>query len=320
MSLKSRPRTLNIPWSELVLVLGLVIAVLYMNSLSPAFLSLSNFFEITRIVTEVGLMALGMTLVIITGGIDLSVGSVLGLSGITMGFLYTAGLNIWLAALLGVATGALCGWINGQLITRAGIPPLIVTLATLAIFRGLALGISQAHSFGNYPKAFLALGAGYLGPVPNQLFLLVLLALGVGVVLARSTFGRFVYAIGNNPTAARFSGVPVNRVLVWVYTLSGLLAGLAGVIFTARVSSARSDAGIGTELDAITAVVLGGASIAGGSGSVVGTLLGLLLVGVVRNGLTLAFIPAEQQAIIIGAILLVAVLLNQVIRLRLGRN
>ncbi|MCL6526681.1 MAG: ABC transporter permease [Thermaceae bacterium] len=320
MSLKSRPRALNIPWSELVLVLGLVIAMLYMNSLSPAFLSLSNFFEITRIVTEVGLMALGMTLVIITGGIDLSVGSVLGLSGITMGFLYTAGLNIWLAALLGVATGALCGWINGQLITRAGIPPLIVTLATLAIFRGLALGISQAHSFGNYPKVFLALGAGYLGPVPNQLFLLVLLALGVGVLLALSTFGRFVYAIGNNPTAARFSGVLVNRVLVWVYTLSGLLAGLAGVIFTARVSSARSDAGIGTELDAITAVVLGGASIAGGSGSVVGTLLGLLLVGVVRNGLTLAFIPAEQQAIIIGAILLVAVLLNQVIRLRLGRN
>lgn len=320
MSARPGKRALNIPWSELVLLTGLGIAVLYMNGLSSAFLSVSNFFEITRIITEIGLMALGMTLVIITGGIDLSVGSVLGLSGIVMGFSYTAGLNIWLAALLGVVTGALCGLINGQLITRAGIPPLIVTLATLAIFRGLALGISQAHSFGNYPKAFLVLGAGYLGPVPTQLIVFILLAAIIGLLLARSTFGRFIYAIGNNATAARFSGVPVNRVLVWVYTLSGTLAGLAGVIFTARVSSARSDAGVGTELDAITAVVLGGASIAGGSGSVVGTLLGLLLVGVVRNGLTLAFIPAEQQAIIIGAILLVAVLLNQVIRLRSGRN
>jgi rhamnose transport system permease protein len=320
VSARPGKRALNIPWSELVLLTGLGIAVLYMNGLSSAFLSVSNFFEITRIITEIGLMALGMTLVIITGGIDLSVGSVLGLSGIVMGFSYTAGLNIWLAALLGVVTGALCGLINGQLITRAGIPPLIVTLATLAIFRGLALGISQAHSFGNYPKAFLVLGAGYLGPVPTQLIVFILLAAIIGLLLARSTFGRFIYAIGNNATAARFSGVPVNRVLVWVYTLSGTLAGLAGVIFTARVSSARSDAGVGTELDAITAVVLGGASIAGGSGSVVGTLLGLLLVGVVRNGLTLAFIPAEQQAIIIGAILLVAVLLNQVIRLRSGRN
>ena len=320
MSAKPTKPGFNVPWSEVVLVTGLIIAVLYMNSLSPAFLSPSNFFQITRISAEIGLIALGMTLVIITGGIDLSVGSILGLSGIVMGFLYTAGLNIWLAALIGVAAGALCGLINGQLITRAGIPPLIVTLATLAIFRGLALGISQARSFGNYPKEFLALGTGYAGPIPTQLIVFVVLVIAVGLILAQSTLGRFIYAIGNNATAARFSGVPVNRVLVLVYTLSGALAGLAGVIFTARVSSARSDAGMGNELDAITAVVLGGASIAGGSGSIVGTLLGLLLVGVVRNGLTLAFIPAEQQAIIIGLILLVAVLLNQVIRLRTGRG
>lgn len=320
MSAKPIKRAFNIPWSEVVLVGGLIVAVLYMNGLSSAFLSVSNFLEITRIITEIGLIALGMTLVIITGGIDLSVGSILGLSGIVLGFLYNAGLNIWLAAIAGVMAGALCGVINGQLITRAGIPPLIVTLATLAIFRGLALGISQARSFGNYPKEFLALGAGYVGPIPTQLIVFVVLAVIVGLVLARSTLGRFVHAIGNNAMAARFSGVPVNRVLVLVYTLSGALAGLAGVIFTARVSSARSDAGVGNELDAITAVVLGGASIAGGSGSIVGTLLGLLLVGVVRNGLTLAFVPAEQQQIIIGGILLVAVLLNQVIRLRSGRG
>ncbi len=320
MSDRPSKRTLALPWSELVLVVGLIIAAIYMNGLSPAFLSFSNFFEITRISVETGLAALGMTLVIITGGIDLSVGSVLGLSGIVMGILHHMGLEVWLAAAIAVGTGALCGFINGQLITRAGIPPLIVTLATLAIFRGLALGISQARSFGSYPPEFLALGAGYLGSVPTQLLVFGVLALLVGLLLAKTTLGRFIYAIGNNAMAARFSGVPVNRVLVLVYTLSGALAGVAGVIFTARVSSARSDAGIGTELDAITAVVLGGASISGGSGSIVGTLLGLLLVGVVRNGLTLAFIPAEQQAIIIGSILLVAVLLNQVIRLRSRRN
>lgn len=305
--------------SELLLLVLLVIAVIVMSRLSPAFLTPRNFAEVFRFSTEIGLISLGMTLVILTAGIDLSVGSILGLCAILLGFTFSLGLNIWLAFALTLLAGALLGLFNGLIITRVGIPPLIVTLATLAIYRGLALGISQARSFGSYPEGFLALGRAYVGPVPVQALVLLGAALCVWFLLARTTFGRTVYAIGNNVTAARFSGVPVGRVLLGVYTLSGLLAGLAGAIFVARISSARADAGVGYELDAITAVILGGTAITGGAGGIGGTVLGLLLVAVVRNGLTLAFIPTEIQNIVVGAILLFAVLVSQLARPRAGR-
>lgn len=309
----------RLPLSELLLLTLLAVAVVVMSRLSPAFLTPRNFAEVFRFSTEIGLISLGMTLVILTAGIDLSVGSILGLCAILLGFTFSLGLNIWLALALTLLAGALLGLFNGLIITRVGIPPLIVTLATLAIYRGLALGISQARSFGSYPESFLALGRAYLGPVPVQALILVGAALCVWFLLARTTFGRTVYAIGNNVTAARFSGVPVGRVLLGVYTLSGLLAGLAGAIFVSRISSARADAGVGYELDAITAVILGGTAITGGAGGIGGTVLGLLLVAVVRNGLTLAFIPTEIQNIVVGAILLFAVLVGQLARLRAGR-
>jgi rhamnose transport system permease protein len=313
---KPRRRLADLPWADAVLLVALLIAFVVMSQLSPAFLTASNLFEVTRFSAEIGFLALGMTLVIITGGIDLSVGAVLGLSGIVLGLLTTAGVNIWLATLLAIAVGALCGTLNGLAISRIGIPPLIVTLATLAVFRGFSLGLSQGRSFGDYPDAFAALGQGYVGPIPIQLLILAAVGIIVGLLLHRHSLGRLIYALGNNATAARFAGAPVGMVQVVVYALSGLLAGLAGVIYTARLSSARADAGTGFELDAITAVVLGGTAIMGGSGSVVGTMLGLLLVGVIRNGLTLAFVPAEQQAIVLGLILLFAVLLNQFLRAR----
>jgi rhamnose transport system permease protein len=309
----------RIPWSEGFLLIVLALAVLVMSQLSPVFFTVRNLAEIFRFSAEIGLISLGMTLVIITAGIDLSVGSTLGLCAVLLGLGFSLGLNIWLALALAVLAGGLLGYLNGAIITRVGIPPLIVTLATLAIYRGLALGISQARSFGGYPEAFLALGRGYTGPVPVQAIVLMVMVLLFWFLLAKTTLGRFIYAIGNNSTAARFSGVAVDRVLVIVYTLSGLLAGLAGVIFVARISSAKADAGIGYELDAITAVVLGGTSIAGGVGGIGPTVLGLFLVAVVRNGLTLAFIPTEVQNIVVGAILLLAVLFNQLIRLRTAR-
>jgi len=312
---KARRRSLaDLPWPDLVLIVALFIAFAVMSRLSPAFLTVSNLLEVTRFSAEIGFLALGMTLVIITGGIDLSVGSTLGLCGIVLGLATTAGLNIVLACFLTLGVGVLCGFFNGFVIARIGIPPLIVTLATLAVYRGLSLGFSQAQSFGDYPQAFFALGQGYVGPFPLQLVLLIGVALAVGVFLSRHTYGRLIYALGNNAVAARFAGAPVQSALILVYSLSGFLAALAGIIYTSRLSSARADAGTGFELDAITAVVLGGTAIMGGSGGVVGTLLGLLLVGVIRNGLTLAFIPIEQQSIIIGAALLVAVLLNGFLR------
>lgn len=309
-------RLAALPWPDLVLVTLLLVAFLVMGRLSPAFFTGENLLEVTRFSAEVGFIALGMTLVILTGGIDLSVGSVLGLSGVVFGLLTNDGVPVVAAAALALLAGATAGLVNGLVIAYIGIPPLIVTLATLAIYRGLALGLSQARAFDRFPDGFLALGQGYVGGVPVQLLLLLAVAALLVFVLARSALGRMVYALGHNATAARFAGLPTQTVLVIVYTLSGLLAALAGIVYTARLTSARADAGTGFELDAITAVVLGGTAITGGTGGVIGTLLGLLLVGVIRNGLTLAFVPTEQQDIIVGACLLVAVLLNQFFRAR----
>jgi rhamnose transport system permease protein len=316
ISQNSTPKRLSLkqlPWSELVLFVGLIIAFAWMSQLSPKFLTARNLFEVTRFAGEVGLIALGMTLVIITGGIDLSVGAVLGLSGIVLGMLFQAGMNIWLAVAVVLVLGLACGLLNGFVTAYIGIPPLIVTLATTAVFRGLALGLSQAESFGGYPEAFYMIGQGYVARVPVQFIVLVVVAVGVAILLSRHTVGRFIYAIGNNAQAAKFAGVPVQKTLLIVYGLCGVLASLAGVVFTSRVSSARADAGLGIELDAITAVVLGGTAILGGSGNILGTLLGLLLVSIIRNGLNLAFVPSEHQAILIGITLLVAVLLNQIV-------
>lgn len=300
--------------AEIVLVAALVLAIIVMSRLSPQFLTVNNFFEVTRFVTEIGLISLGMSVVILTGGIDLSVGSIVGLSAIVLGASFHAGVNVWLAALLGVLAGALCGFVNGLIITRANIPPLIVTLATLAIYRGLALGISQARNYRDYPDVFYKLGQGYVGPVPVQFIVFVVFMLVFVLLLGRTVFGRAVYALGNNETATRFSGIHVDRLKLIIYTLSGFLSGVAGIVLVSRLSTAKPDLGLGYELDAITAVVLGGTAIAGGSGGIWGTLLGLFIVGIVRNGLSLAFIKADVQLVFIGLVLIAAVVFNQVTR------
>jgi len=255
-----------------------------------------------------------MTMVILTGGIDLSVGSVLGMCGIIMGALFVAGVPIGIAALIAILVGALAGLLNGALIVATGVHPLVITLATLAIYRGIAHGIAQGDSFRGFPASFFVLGQGTVGPFPTQLLVFVVLAAVAVFVLARTTFGRSLYAFGSNPVATRFAGVAVNRLQVAVYTITGLLSGIAAVIFVARVSSARGDSGALMELDVITAVVLGGTALTGGRGSILGTLLGLLIIGVVRNGLTLIFVPLEVQAVFVGLILILAVTINRRLR------
>jgi len=253
---------------ETILFFILIIGVILMSFQSDVFLTPENLLNQGRLATEIALIALPMTLIIITGGIDLSVGSIAGFTAIMLGVAWhNWGLPLEAAIAVALVIATACGAFNAFFITRVGLPPLITTLATLALFRGLAEGIAQARSVRGYPDWFFVLGQKEtevfsLG-VPNQLFLVVIGIVGIGAALAWTPFGRSLYAIGNNETGARFSGMPVLRNKFFVYTLSGFMAGLAGWVFVSRVSTTRSDMGTGWELTAITAVVVGGTSIFG---------------------------------------------------------
>jgi rhamnose transport system permease protein len=267
---------------------------------------------LTRLFVEVGLMTLPMTMIIITGGTDLSVGSMFGFTSVMLGAAWQYwGLPLPLAVLVALGFGILCGTFNGLLVTKMRLPPLIVTLATLAIYRGLAFGISQARSVRGWSDSFQFWGQGYIGAFPVQFLIWVVAAVAVALFLGRTALGRYVYAIGNNETGARFSGIPVDRLKLALYAFSGFMAALAGVIFVSRVTTTRADAATGLELDVIAAVVLGGTSISGGSGSILGTTLGLLIISLLRNGLTLAGIKGDATVMIIGAVLVLAVWVNR---------
>ncbi|MBB3948496.1 rhamnose transport system permease protein [Rhizobium skierniewicense] len=295
----------------LFLILLCVGAVLAQQN--DRFLTSANLLNQTRLMTELGLIAVAMTFVIITGGIDLSVGSIFGLSAILVGELWKMGVPLPLAAVLAIAAGTLGGIANGIIITRFRVPPLIATLATLALYRGLAEGISQAQSVRGYPAWFLSLGQGDFLGIPVQLWLLAVVVIIAIVILRATPIGRAVYAIGNNEAAARYSGIEVDRIKLWIYAASGFLASTAAVVFVARVSTTRSDMGTGLELDAITAVVLGGTSIFGGRGTIIGTLLGLMLIQVLKNGLSLSGVKGDGTVIVIGVVLIVAVVISNLV-------
>jgi len=300
---------------EIVLAVILLVSLLVLATQTDRFLTTGNLLNQGRLMAEVGLVALPMTFIIITAGIDLSVGSIMGLCAIMLGVAWqNLGLPLEVAIVVTLATGALAGAMNGWFITRIGVPPLIMTLASLALFRGLAEGISQARSVRGYPEWFFGLGQGEVLGVPTQLWILVAAILVAAVVLARTTFGRSLYAIGHNETAARFSGIPVDRYKLAIYTLSGLMAGLAGYIFVSRVSTTRSDMGTGLELDVIAAVVLGGTSIFGGTGSILGTVLGVILIQLLKNGLALTGVKGDATIVVIGSVLILSILITNWLR------
>jgi rhamnose transport system permease protein len=267
----------------------------------------ANTFEIIKFSVEIGLLALVMTPVILTGGIDLSVGSLLGLCAVCFGKLWRdAGLAWPAAALATLGIGALAGGLNALLITRLRLPPLIVTLGSFSLFRGLAEALTRGvDNFTGFPLDFLAYGQGYYGGViPAQAPVFALAAVFVWLLVHRTTFGRSFRAIGFAPEGARYAGLPVERRVALVYALSGIFSSLAALVYVARVGQAKADAGSGYELLAITAVVLGGTTIFGGVGSVHGTLLGVATLAVLRNGLTLSDQPSELAGILTGALLL----------------
>lgn len=294
---------------ETVLAVLTVIALAVLASMSDKFFTTENLLNQGRLMAEVGLVALAMTFVIVTGGIDLSVGSILGLTAILLGvFWKNLGLPLPAAILLALACGTFAGWLNGFIITRFGVPPLIATLATLALYRGLAEGISQARSVRGYPEWFFFFGQGEVLGVPFQLWILGLATLIAAVILGLTPFGRATYAIGANETAARFSGIRVNATKLWIYTAAGFCSALAAVVFVSRVTTTRSDMGTGLELDVITGVVLGGTSIFGGRGTIVGTVLGLILIQALKNGLALSGVKGDGTIVVIGLVLIGAIL------------
>jgi rhamnose transport system permease protein len=307
-----RPPAIDLSQRILLVLLAAEIAVF--AAIGTNFLTLDNAFEVLRLSVEIGLLAVALTPVIVSGGIDLSVGSLMGLSAVLFGMLWRdGGLPIWVAAILTLGLGALAGSLNGLLITRLRIPALIVTLGSFSLYRGLAEGLTGGvQNYTNFPRRFLFLGQGYLpGDIPTQLPIFALVAGAFWVLLHRSTLGRELVAIGFSPDGARYAGLPVERRVGTVYLLSGLVSSLAAVIYVAHLGQAKSDAGTGYELLAITAVVLGGTSIFGGRGSIHGTLLGLLAIAVMQNGLRLADLPAELAGVLTGTLLLVAIGLDR---------
>jgi rhamnose transport system substrate-binding protein len=305
------------PNGEWRVALALILEIALFAVVAPNFFTVGNFFEVTRLSVELGLLAVALTPVIIAGGIDLSVGAMLGLSAVTFGAVASAGAPVPIAALAALTVGAAGGALNALLIAWFDIPPLIVTLGSLSLFRGIAEGLTHAAvNYTGFPPGFLALGQGYLwGVLPTQLPLFVAVLVGYAVLVHKSVVGRALYAIGFSPAGARYAGIPVRQRLGLVYLLSGVVSSLAAIVYVAHLGQARSDAGNGYELDAITAVVLGGTSVFGGRGTLWGTVLGLFAISVLRNGLQLAALPTELAGVLTGALLLTTIALDR-LRLR----
>lgn len=312
--------------------IALLILILVFSLLSDTFLSGSNLLTMTRHVAYNAILALGMLLVILTGGIDLSVGSIVGLSGIVAGvmldgvglsmgdlFNVNAYPSVLVVVMVAILVGTGVGWINGTLVTRLGVAPFIATLGSLYMARGAALLISNGSTFpklqgdpalGN--TGFWFIGTGRPLGIPTQIWLTVIIAIAVWFLVAKTPFGRWLYATGGNPRAAELSGVPVKKVTTTVYMISGACAAMAGLIIASELTSAAPQAGGAFELNAIAAVVIGGASLAGGRGSVKGTLIGAFVIGFLSDGLVLVGVSSFWQVFIKGAVIVLAVMLDQV--------
>ena len=300
------------------LLVALIIVVVVANSrLSPYFLDARNLSRTSSDFMELGLMMLPMVFIIITtGSVDLSVASNLGMCASFMGVLFMQGVNIWVAALAALALGSLAGFLNGTLVARLKLPPLVVTLGTYAFYRGVAYVLLGDQAARDYPAAFAYIGQGKLPGtlIPFSVALFVVMAVIFGVVLHKTTFGRYAFSTGNNENATLYSGVPVARVKIILFTISGFMAALAGLVLAARFGSTRPDIGTGLELSVITAAVLGGVDINGGIGTMGGAVLSLLLIGLMRFGMGLLNIQGQVQGMVIGLLLILSILIPNIVR------
>ena len=302
--------------TSLGLLAMLILLGVILSMVSPYFLTTTNLLNIGRGIAIVGIVAVGETIVIIAGGFDLSVGSTMAAAGMTAGWLVTQGVPLPLAFAVAILIGVVVGFANGTIISYARINPLIATLATLAIVRGLSYVISGGRELIISDPAFLTFGVGRLLGIPYIVLMLVATFLVFGWAMPRTLFGRYAYAIGSSAKAAQRAGVPVARWRIAYYVTCGALSALAGLVFVARTGNAQPSAALGIELDVITAVILGGTSLNGGRGRLSGTFIGLVLLGMVNNGLILVGVPAFWQQVVKGAILLTAVLYDELRRHR----
>ncbi|WP_412766117.1 ABC transporter permease subunit [Shouchella clausii] len=293
--------------------IGLFLIILIISILNPGFLSAPNLLNVLRQVSINALIAFGMTFVILTGGIDLSVGAILAFSGAVTATLLSSGMDPILAILIGLLVGAALGAINGIIIAKGKVAPFIATLATMTIYRGATLMFTDGRPVSNLGDStlFQMLGGGYFFGIPMPAITMMISFVILYLILKKTTFGRRVYAVGGNEEASILSGIKVDRIKIYVYSLTGFLAAIAGVILTSRLNSAQPTAGTMYELDAIAAVVLGGTSLTGGKGWIVGTLIGALIIGVLNNGLNLLGVSSFFQQVVKGSVILLAVLLDR---------
>lgn len=294
-------------------IVALIILIVFVSVLNPAFLQVNNLLNLMRQLIINGFIALGMTFVILTGGIDLSVGSTLALTSAIFAGLLQGGMPTILAILISLGLGLILGLLNGILITKGKLAPFIVTLATMTIFRGLTLVYMDGRPIAG-PKddfAFQFLGKGQFFGIPFQVILFIIAYLILWILLTKTSYGRKIYAVGGNEKASFISGIKIDKVKILVYVISALMAVLSGLVLTSRLNSAQPTAGSAYEMDAIAAVVLGGTSMTGGSGSLTGTLIGILILGVLNNGLNLLGVSSFYQQIVKGVVILIAVLIDR---------
>lgn len=294
-------------------LLGLFLIVIVITILNPSFMTTDNVLNILRQVSISALIAFGMTFVILTGGIDLSVGSTLALTGAVAATMLASGIDPVLTILAALLLGAVLGAVNGVIIAKGKVAPFIATLATMTIYRGLTLVYTDGRPVSDLGNeiTFQMLGKGYFFGIPVPVCTMILAFIVLYVIMHQTTFGRRVYAVGGNEAASKLSGINVDRVKIAVYSLTGMLAALSALILTSRLNSAQPTAGTSYELDAIAAVVLGGTSLTGGKGWIFGTLVGALIIGVLNNGLNLIGVSSFFQQVVKGIVILIAVLIDR---------
>ncbi|HEX6162895.1 MAG TPA: ribose ABC transporter permease [Vicinamibacterales bacterium] len=295
-------------------LIGLVLLCVVLWILTPHFMTVSNLLNIVQQTSINAIVAVGMTFVIISGGIDLSVGSIVALSGVALGALLQDGQPAMIAIPAALAAGIACGLLNGLLISFGRLPPFIVTLGMMSVARGAALVFTEGRPVSGFSESFRWIATGSIGFVPAPVLVMVVVYAIAHFVLTRTTFGRYVYAIGGNEEATRLSGVAVRFHKTAVYGVAGLMSAVAAIVLTARLNSAQPIAGMMYELDAIAATVIGGTSLLGGEGSLGGTLIGALIMGVLRNGLNLLGVSSFLQQIVIGVVIVGAVLVDTILK------